>query len=1078
MEGLINVARGAHSCISAALRRSPLDAMSSTPIPPASRPHSSYQRPASAVTAPHRRVPQRPASAYPNAPIAAQPASRPMTATKAASASSSAVSRAPAFMLDHSGKLRQTATGIIADADLQTTDENLRALFARYSQPITSRAEAADREQHESKAAVTRAVTVGGTSRPAQVLRPSSARATVIRPRSATDNGFPSRIQKQSMSAAGLASSEFPNEHSSAFGRTVYMGATTSDREYGLPTGRVPTIAIDGDSDEDEHLDSDSHRAAKDNAEQRALRLKGYPQIDAIPYPKNVVVVPVEESKTGYAPGTIPPSAFASASTPKKKAILKATFTDLGVHLRSKSKADPMQSWKEAAETRSIPLSLDREQHFLHSQRDHLHAIEMLRRKHSKEASRKRSLLEERDRPWRAHDAMNEDDRWTRQVHLHQVSQLERNLDDMLKLWRERRLEKNIEELQQRPEKQHRRNEETGEIETQIPPPDPSKNDMLYRLLSALESQMAELQVYDEIFHAITRPDKTNPEETSASVICPSAPLCDLLDRIRVAHASFYPQFSELFSEVRRRLKFDWLLDEMKRRKDHTMEKVKGDVEQWEEELTSEQRRSQAHSDELYRTQTTLKSHREQAFFEAPPSKPTMVYDANERKLIHLTSQDEITRLQAAPTLWYGEQSASESDLGSDDAAAAAMLRRKSGRKEKKSHLERENSMGTIAWRNERAQRKIVKIQERLKLRQQQRQQEAEWRGKRITELRVIGKSSGTGLSSELQTELFHLLDEAEQARLRTANGEDAKIEVSESESPDESTSSADSGEDLAASAAAKQRRQARLSLLTPDQRKKKLLARVSRNVVRAFTTRPLLHIRPLTSGDKVGGKVFLNSDYFVFELGEADPGVWIRLFATEAGTQENHIELQLAYGAPPTKGRRFFTTTTQDSVTHTSIDLRSFEMRRAREDHEARINRAIVDAGGEPKKSTGDGIKKSPARWYLRVVGRGFSMKAYALEFRIHTALIDYSRLLGDALSDLETQSRWQSTLNDKALVLDQLAHELMPKRPTKTFAEARLAEMEDEAQLMLPYSAESASIFEERTFQEEDGHTEPQRR
>lgn len=893
------------------------------------------------------------------------------------------------------------------------------------------------------------------------------------------------------MTAAPPVGPSNPKAHSSAFGRTCY--APNSDLSHGLPTGRAPTISIEDDA-------SDSDREA-DNAEQRALRLSAYPKVDEIPYPRGVVVPVSDQHRNGYQPGTMPPDAHLRHAPPSDDAhqphshhhqqqqptgrqttTTKATLADLGVHFRS-AKSTEMTSWHQAAELRAVPLDVDREQHLLHS---NLHSVELARRLQSQAAARKRSaVLDQRARPWRENDAMSDDRRWTHPGHEREVRQLNRNLDDTLKTWRQKQVEKRVEEVQARPgrNEQHQQQQpqaghlqpDAGQVDpAPCPPaPDRSSSDLLARLVDVLETQLGELRVYDQIFHSITRPTAARPDEPQASVVCPSAPLCDLLDRIRCAHAAFYPQCADLFTEVRRRLQFDWLLEEMARRKEVRLSQTKEDLDQWSADLSVEHQRSERHSAELHRTKATLRSHADQAFFEAPPSRPTMVYDANQRRLVHMQTEEEVERLQAQPTQWYGEQSASDDDYGEDVPAPL--------RTRKRTPLERQNSAGEVAWRRERAQRRLAKVQVRLQQRAKQRQAEGEWRAQR-----AAAKASPAGMQPEAQTELFHLLGQQEQARRRAVNSEEEKIDVSESESPAESTSGEGSGDDPHASAEAKS---SRLALLPADQRKRKLLARVSRHVVRAFTSRPLLHIRPLTSGDKVGGRVFLNSDYFVFELGEADPGVWIRLFATEAGTAENHIELQLAYAAPPTKARRFFTTSTQDAATHASIDLRSFEMRRAREEHEAKVDRAMVLAGSDARQSkaadarasstttTTAAKKKSPARWYLRVVGRGFSMKAYALEFRIHTSVLDYSRLLGDALQDLETQSAWQATLNDKALVLDQLALEIMPPTPTKSFAQARRDEMETNTtrgdrptRTHQQQQVEEASVYEEIQLREED--------
>ena len=65
---------------------------------------------------------------------------------------------------------------------------------------------------------------------------------------------------------------------------------------------------------------------------------------------------------------------------------------------------------------------------------------------------------------------------------------------------------------------------------------------MLYRMMMLLENQMAELEVYNQIFAKITRPVAPSPSDDPAvvppsepltSAVCPSLPLCDLLDRIR-----------------------------------------------------------------------------------------------------------------------------------------------------------------------------------------------------------------------------------------------------------------------------------------------------------------------------------------------------------------------------------------------------------------------------------------------------------------------------------------------------------------------------------------------------------------
>jgi hypothetical protein len=175
-------------------------------------------------------------------------------------------------------------------------------------------------------------------------------------------------------------------------------------------------------------------------------------------------------------------------------------------------------------------------------------------------------------------------------------------------------------------------------------------------------------------------------------------------------------------------------------------------------------------------------------------------------------------------------------------------------------------------------------------------------------------------------------------------------------------------------------------------------------------------------------------------------------IFASEAGSRKSHLELQLAYAAPPTRAKRFFTTTTQDGSTHCSVDLRDFEMRAAREEQDAQMGRELP-----PREFSN--IKATQSRWFLRVVGRGFSLKKYSIEFRIQTSLIDFSTMMTEALTDLEVQASWQQRLNQKALQLDRLAHQIyQPQQGAgreKRMQPAAISESESESALPHQLSA-----------------------
>jgi len=727
----------------------------------------------------------------------------------------------------------------------------------------------------------------------------------------------------------------------------------------------------------------------------------------------------------------------------------KATLSELGIFYDGKRE---VHGWSHAAELRAVPLRVDQEQTLFNAP---LHQIELARRKLG--STKHQDALEARSRPWRSGDALERDARWSGPQHRGAVATLRDNLDHMLNAWRTANEPVRRAEYEHLPERQPSAAVEQEPLPGGAPrPPAPSSNDFLYNLLLQLELMLSELRVYDSVFQRITVPSFApgTAEDTSelGSVVCPSAPLRDLLDRIRVAHAALNPRLEELFGEVRRRLKVEWMLGEMARKKDASMDTAKERLGDWDALLTEETARSAALNDELQRTKDSLVRYSDDAFhahragMDASPADgaaeeptATLLYDTRTGRMKPVRTRGELELLRAMPTQFHGEREPDnvEEDSDEDDRDA------------------KDKTANTQQAEEQRRRNDKLAVMQRREARRQKRAQlvlaQRAWRRRRLGQLSNLSRRPG-GLTVEERGELARL--QAEQVRAneaerrgeeeKVADGPDGKehgIDSSSASDSDASEESTDSDPSVPPSAAVLRRRK-RLAGMSPDERVSFVSQRLSRAVVRSFTTRPLLQIHPLVSGARQQGRVWTNSVYYTFDLAPGDAGVWVRLFAAEGGTASEHLELMLACGAPPTRRNRFVTTGTRDGATHCAIDLRDGEMGRlAKQQQEDQRRRdeadGIVTARSQeltvpgdivPPSAAAGGLRKGTSRWFLRVLGRGLRLKHFTLELRIHTQPpLAAGAELARVLDDLELQAHWQDSLTDKALVVQHFAQETM---------------------------------------------------
>jgi hypothetical protein len=409
---------------------------------------------------------------------------------------------------------------------------------------------------------------------------------------------------------------------------------------------------------------------------------------------------------------------------------------------------------------------------------------------------------------------------------------------------------------------------------------------------------------------------------------------------------------------------------------------------------------------------------------EAAAAEATMLYDVHTGRLKHLKTREEIELLKVMPTHFHGE---GEPDgVDKEDAEEPTVPPPKAQQQKKKDKLTA-------------AQRREVRRKKRLQLVLAQRA----WRRRRLGQLANLSRRPG-GLEAEERTELARLQAEQMRADEAERRGEEEKVadDAGSGTSSDDDEASEESTDSDAAMppSAAVLRRRKRLAAMSPRSRVSYESERLSRAVVRSFTTRPLLQIYPLESGSRQQGRVWTNSVYYSFELAAGDAGVWVRLFAADAGSANDHLELMVACGAPPTRRNRFVTTATRDGSTHCAIDLRDGEMGRvAKQQQEEQRKRDEADGlhvhvfgGRVPSEiahppSALHGSSKGSSRWFVRVLGRGLRLKHFTLEFRIHTLPTSCGDDLARTLDDLELQAHWQDSLNDKALVVQHFAQETM---------------------------------------------------
>lgn len=140
----------------------------------------------------------------------------------------------------------------------------------------------------------------------------------------------------------------------------------------------------------------------------------------------------------------------------------------------------------------------------------------------------------------------------------------------------------------------------------------------LYNDLTVLEEKILETRVWDSIFQQVI----------SNQDICTSTPMAVLLDRIRNHYLSFLGSFEHVFTEVKRRLKFDWLLETLKVKKDTIGQLTVDRIKDLQEQLTEEMRISSDYEQDLTHVRKHLEDVKKKWF--QPEDLPiSHVFDPN-----------------------------------------------------------------------------------------------------------------------------------------------------------------------------------------------------------------------------------------------------------------------------------------------------------------------------------------------------------------------------------------------------------------------------------------------------------------
>jgi hypothetical protein len=481
--------------------------------------------------------------------------------------------------------------------------------------------------------------------------------------------------------------------------------------------------------------------------------------------------------------------------------------------------------------------------------------------------------------PWRQGSQVEIPDLSEQNRHNALMNQMSATLDTMLVNWREerraRRREKEKQDERKMQEKipialrlkdaqdaQAAKNNEGGDGEGNVPEMAKYSQDRLYKTVERLEEGLSELKIWSSVMRDIS----------SSKEMCSSRPLAQMLDRVRQHYESYFASLDFLFVELRRRLRMDWMMENLSRKKDISDKYMKDSVKSIQEELVKEYNLSENFELSL----KNLKADLEKAgkVFSGDKIAPSELWDPNVNMLYKVNDPKYI------------------------DASAEAHSKPLNSIVDDNHIFETDSKSSTHSSHSS-----VFEFQsDKLKKQQHQQQlQQNKASSNSISSDARSGSGSGSGIGNNNSSSNINPTD------LSTRDLNQSHMFPHESDMMNEFSNLKLPAVDL--------------NKYASDQK------RVNEHILTSITMKPRLPVTPIRSGQKLNNIVTLSSIYYRFTIGPDDSGIFLRLSQNPAGDKHNYLEITLNFGVPPTAADYSHVISTRDKA-DVVLDVHNHSMR------------------------------------------------------------------------------------------------------------------------------------------------------